>query len=142
MLMRFDPTRELDRLVDQLAGGTRPSMPMDAYRHGDRFVLHFDVPGVDPDSIDVSVERNLLSVRAERSWQPVEGDEVIATERRHGSYRRQLFLSDRVDADAIHASYEHGVLTVTIPIAERAKARRVTVHSGDRHPDAIEATAT
>jgi HSP20 family protein len=128
MLLRFDPFREMDRALDQaINAGRRPSFPMDAYRHGDTFVIHFDLPGVDPASIDLEVERNVLSVRAERSWRPVEGDELIAAERVHGRFHRQLLLGDGLDPDRLHASYEHGVLTVTIPVAERAKPRKIEV---------------
>jgi HSP20 family protein len=140
--MRFDPFREFDRVVDQTWGNARQaSMPMDAYRHGDRFVLHLDLPGVDPGSIDLSVEQNVLTVSAERHWQPVEGDQVVANERRQGSFTRQLVLGDALDADRIHATYENGVLTLTIPVAERAKPRRITVAAENRK-EAIEPSST
>ena len=103
---------------------------MDAYRHGDTFVLHFDLPGVDPASIDLEYERNVLSVVAERSWRPVEGDDVVASERVHGSFRRQLMLGDGLDPERLHASYEQGVLTITIPVAERAKPRKIAIGRG------------
>jgi HSP20 family protein len=138
-LLRFDPMRDFDRLFDQAWGGGRPAtVPMDAYRHGDTFVLTFDLPGVDPDSIDLSVERNSLTVSAERHWQPVEGDQVIASERRHGTFSRQLYLSDRLDTENIHAAYENGVLSVTVPLAERSKPRRIEV-SREGRQEAIEA---
>ena len=131
MLMRFDPLRELDRLVQQTTGGTRtPVMPMDAYRHQDRFVVHFDVPGVDPSSIDLTVERNVVTVSAERRWQPAEGDQVLVSERPQGSFSRQLFLGEGLDPDAIEAGYDNGVLTVSIPVAEQAKPRRVEIAGG------------
>jgi HSP20 family protein len=133
MLMRFDPFRDVDRLFEQaLTQARRPSMPMDAYRHGETFVIHFDLPGVDPASIDVQVERNVLEVKAQRTWRPVEGDDVIAAERTHGDFTRQLFLGDGLDAERVHASYENGVLTLTIPLAERAKARKVEIQHGER----------
>jgi HSP20 family protein len=145
MLLRFDPFRELDRVVEQARTQiSRPSFPMDAYRHGDTFVLHFDLPGVDPASIDLEHERNVLTITAERSWRPVEGDDVVANERVHGAFRRQLLLGDGLDASAMHASYEHGVLTVTIPVAEKAKPRKIAVATqGQPEPiqPAIEATA-
>ncbi len=130
MLMRFDPFRELDRLTQEALGGRAPAMPMDAWRHGDHFVVSFDLPGVDPESIDLTVEENVLTVRAERSWHPEEGDQVIAAERNHGAVARQLFLGENLDAERIEARYENGVLTVTIPVAERAKPRKVSVTSG------------
>jgi HSP20 family protein len=130
MLMRFDPFRELDRLTEQLTGttasGTR-SFPLDAYRRGDRFFVHFDLPGVDPDSIDVTVERNVLSVRAERRLPRQEGDDFVVAERPQGIFTRQLFLAETLDSDQLEASYDRGVLTLTIPIAERAKARRIEI---------------
>ncbi len=136
-LLRFDPMREFDRLFDQAWGPARATtIPMDAYRHGDTFVLNFDLPGVDPDSIDLTVERNALTVSAERHWQPVEGDQVVASERRHGSFSRQLYLSDSLDRERIHATYENGVLSVTVPLAERSKPRRIEI-ARDSGPEAI-----
>jgi HSP20 family protein len=130
MLLRFDPFREIDRALEQTRNQfQRPSFPMDAYRHGDTFVVHFDLPGVDPASIDLECERNVLTVSAERSWRPVDGDDVFANERIHGAFRRQLLLGDGLDAAQMHASYENGVLTITIPVAERAKPRKVAVET-------------
>jgi HSP20 family protein len=137
MLMRFDPMREFDRVFDQAWSQTRQaSIPMDAYRHGDSFVVNLDLPGVDPASIDLTVERNSLAVTAERHWQPVEGDQVLASERRQGTFTRQLLLGDGLDAEGIHASYENGVLTVTIPVAASAQPRRIEVNS-EPHREAI-----
>jgi len=131
MLMRFDPFRELDRLTQQGLGGARfASMPMDAYRHGDRFIVHFDVPGVDPSSIDLSVEKDVLTVTAERSWSIEDGGQYVIAERPQGRVTRQLFLGEGLDADRIEASCDNGVLTVTVPVAERAKARKVEVGAG------------
>jgi HSP20 family protein len=128
MLMRFDPLREFDRVFDQAWSQTRQaSIPMDAYRHGDTFVVHFDLPGVDPGSIDLTVERNSLTVSAERHWSRVEGDEVVASERRQGTFTRQLLLGDGMDSERIHASYEDGVLTVTIPVAASAQPRKIEI---------------
>lgn len=127
-LLRFDPFREIDRMLDQAMSQTRrPSFPMDAYRHGETVVVHFDLPGVDPASIDLEFERQTLTVTAERSWRPVDGDQLLATERVHGKFQRQILLGDGLDADRMHATYEHGVLTVTIPVAERAKPRKIDV---------------
>jgi len=140
-LLRFDPFGDIDRMFDQAMNQRRrPSFPMDAYRHGDTVVVHFDLPGVDPASIALEYERQILSVSAERSWRPVEGDQLLASERVHGTFQRQLLLGDGLDVDRMHASYEHGVLTVTIPVAEKAKPRRieVAVTSGAKE---VEATA-
>ena len=156
-LLRFDPFRELDRMFDEARPSSRrtrlpAAFPMDAYRHGDTIVLHFDLPGVDPASIDLEHDRNVLTVGAERSWRPVEGDDVIATERVQGRFRRQIMLGEGLATDRMHASYEHGVLTVTIPVAEQAKPRKIAVHVQGPSPsepsippgapDAIETTGT
>ena len=134
MLMRTDPFRELDRLTQQVFGTqpgtwTRPTaMPMDAYRSGDHFVVSFDLPGVDPDAVELDVERNVLTVKAER--RPVatgEHVEMQVAERPLGVFSRQLFLGDTLDPDHIDASYDAGVLTLRIPIAEKAKPRRITI---------------
>ena len=133
MLMRFDPMREFDRVFEQAMSQTRQaSMPIDAYRHGDSFVLHFDLPGVDPASIDLTVERNSLTVSAERHWQQIEGDQIVASERRQGTFTRQLSLGDGLDTDRIDASYENGVLTLTVPISEKSKPRRIEVSTESR----------
>jgi len=130
MLMRFDPFSDLDRLSRQMWGNTRThSMPADAYRKEDRLYLHVDVPGVDPDSIDVTVEKNALTVTAQRTWD-LEGEEqVLLSERPTGSFSRQFFLGESLDTDAIEAGYDHGVLTISMPIAETAKARKIAVSS-------------
>jgi HSP20 family protein len=144
MLMRFDPFRELDRLSQQAFGSmTRPAgMPMDAYRQGEQFVVHFDLPGVDASTIDLTVEKNVLTVTAERAWERGEHDEVVVAERPHGKFTRQLFLGESLDADRIQASYDNGVLTLTVPVAEQAKARKVEISSGHSKAHAIEATST
>ncbi len=132
MLMRYDPFRELDRFTQQVFGslGRSTMMPMDAYRRGDRFMVHFDLPGVDPDTIELTVEKNVLTVKAERSWPPREGDEVLVNERAQGTFSRQLFLGDSLDADKIEARYDQGVLTLTIPVAEAAKPKKVSISKG------------
>jgi HSP20 family protein len=130
MLMRFDPFRELDRLRQQASAGASAVMPIDAYRRGDRVVVHFDLPGVEPSTIDLTVEQNVLMVRAERTWQEAEGDEIIVSERPQGIFTRQLFLGESLDGERVEANYEHGVLTVTIPVAEQAKPRKVEITSG------------
>jgi HSP20 family protein len=133
MLMRYDPFREIDRFTEGLFGnvGRAPWMPMDAYRKGDHVEVLFDLPGVRTDSIDLTVENDVLTVKAERQWIPEEGSEVLARERTHGSFSRQVLLGEALDADHIEASYDQGVLRVTIPIAERAKPRKVEIHTGD-----------
>ena len=132
MLMRFDPFRELDRMSEQLwRQSSAPSgVAMDAFRRGDQVVVHFDLPGIDPESIDLTVERNVLTLRAERTVARQEGDEAIVTERPRGTFTRQLFLGETLDAGNIDAGYDHGVLTVTIPVAEQAKPRKVSIAAG------------
>ena len=136
MLMRFDPFRELDRLTQAPWGGSRPVMPMDAYRRNGDFVVHFDLPGIDPGTIDLTVEKNVLTVTAERRFSKQEGDEVTVSERPQGRFSRQLFLGESLDSDRIKANYDQGVLTLHIPIAERAKPRKVEISSGS--PEAVE----
>ena len=140
MLMRFDPFRELDRLT-QAFGGRTAVMPMDAYRQGEQFIVHFDLPGVDPSSIDLTVEKNVLTVSAQRQWQRGDDHQVLVSERPQGSFSRQLFLGESLNADGIQASYENGVLTLTIPVAEQAKPRKVEITSGGGGAKAIEAGA-
>ena len=131
MLMRFDPFRELERLTEQVWGqGRAPVLPLDAYRHGDQFVAHFDLPGVDPSAIELTVEKNVLTVKAARSLERAEGDEWLVSERPQGSFTRQLFLGEGLDPEGIEAHYDQGVLTVTVPTAEEAKPRRVEVTAG------------
>jgi len=140
MLMRTDPFRELDRLTQQMLGTTaRPAvMPMDAWRDGDAFVVEFDLPGVSPDSVDLDVERNVLTVRAERPAK--NGDaEMIAAERPRGVFSRQLFLGDTLDLDHVEASYYSGVLTLRIPVAETAKPRKIEISTSGEDRRAIDA---
>lgn len=143
MLMRTDPFRELDRLAQQMFGtdGTsaRPSMmPMDAWRDGDTFHIEFDLPGVDPESIDLDVERNVVTVRAERGSRG-QDVEMLAAERPRGVFSRQLVLGDNLDTDKITAGYEAGVLTLQIPVAERAKPRKISVARKEDQQQAISA---
>jgi HSP20 family protein len=139
MLVRHDPFRQLDRVTDELFGQTRRPqwMPMDAVRRAGSVELRFDLPGVAPDAVDLTVERNVLTVKAERSWTASEGEEVLASERQQGAVTRQVMLGESLDTDRLEARYEHGVLTVTIPVAEQAKARKVEVNVGSA-PEAIE----
>jgi HSP20 family protein len=141
-LIRFDPFREFDRVFDQALNQARqPSFPMDAYRHGDTIVVHFDLPGVDPNSIDIEYERQTLNVTAERSWQPTEGDQLLAAERVHGKFQRQILLGEGLDTEGLKASYEQGVLTVTIPVAEKAKPRKINVELSGSEQKSIKAGA-
>ena len=131
MLLRTDPFRELDRLTQQAFGtnGTlaRPSvMPMDAWRDGDTFRVELDLPGVDPGSIDLDVERNVVTVKAERPPRASDA-ELIAAERPRGLFSRQLILGDNLDTEHIAASYDGGVLTLAIPVAEKAKPRKISI---------------
>ena len=140
MLMRTDPFRDLDRLSQQLWGtATRPTvMAMDAWRDGDEFVVEFDLPGVSPDSVDLDVERNVLTVKAERP--ALNGDrELIAAERPRGVFSRQLILGDNLDTENVGASYSSGVLTLRIPVAEQAKPRKIQISSEDTDRQAINA---
>lgn len=134
MLMRTDPFRELDRLTQQVFGpaATRPSaMAMDAYRSGDDFFVHFDLPGIDPETIELDVERNVLNVRAERRSPAPESAEPLVAERPTGTFTRQLFLGETLETERIDASYEAGVLTLRIPVAEQAKPRRIQITGAD-----------
>ncbi len=133
MLMRTDPFRDLDRLTQQVFGTmARPAaMPMDAYRKGSEFYVHFDLPGIDPDSIDLTVEQNVLTVKAERLPVSPEGAQMIVSERPAGTFTRQLFLGETLDADSITADYHAGVLTLTIPVREEAKPRKLAITSSD-----------
>jgi HSP20 family protein len=133
MLMRTDPFRELDRLSSQVFGTpARPAaMPIDAYRSGDTFVVEFDLPGIRPDSIEVTVERNVLTVHAKRERQSAEAVELLVAERPFGSFSRQLFLGETLDAEHLSAHYTDGVLRLEIPVAEQAKPRKVEIHVGE-----------
>ena len=140
MLIRnADPFRELDRLTQQLMGTTnRPAvMPMDAWREGDRFVIEFDLPGVTKESIDIDVERNVLTVKAERvagngDWQR------LASERMHGQFTRQLVLGDNLDLERIEAGYSDGVLRLVVPVAEKAKPRKVEIQGASPVTESVE----
>ena len=141
--MRTDPFREFDRLAQQLIGAgttSRPAvMPMDAWREGDTFVIEFDLPGVQPETLDIDVERNVLTVRAERP--PRNGDwEMLASERPTGLFSRQLVLGDNLDLEKVEAAYDGGVLRLRVPVAEKAKPRKIEVTtSGSSNQGAISA---
>ena len=133
MLMRTDPFRDVDRLFDQLTGtATRPKvMHVDAERDDDWFNVYFDLPGVDPDSIEVTVERNVLQVKAQRQRTTKDDVEIVISERPMGVFSRQLFLADTLDTDKLEASYGNGVLELRIPVSEKAKPRKISIGSGN-----------
>ena len=146
MLMRTDPFRDLDRLTEQVFGTTtRPAvMPMDAWRRGDEFVVEFDLPGVKPQDVDLDVERNVVTVKAERpsitDGRDTEGKdtELIAAERPHGVFSRQLILGDNLDTERVQAEYDAGVLRLTIPVAEQARPHKVEIDA-NRKQQAVDA---
>ena len=131
MLMRYDPFAGFDLLTRPGAAGQQGLLAMDAYRQGDRFLVHFDLPGVDPASVELNVERNVLTVSAQRPATPAGGEEWLVSERPHGAASRQLFLGEGLDLDRIEASYDRGVLTVSVPVAEAAKPRKVEIAAVD-----------
>lgn len=130
MSIGYDPFNRLEELREQLlSGGRTPqSFPMDAYRRGDEFFIHLDLPGVQPDTVDITVENQILTVTAERRFEQREGDEFIVSERPQGRFSRQLRLGSTVDVENIAASYEDGVLTLTLPVSERARPRQIPVN--------------
>ena len=141
MLMRTDPFRDLDRLTQHLLGTpSRPAtMPLDAYRLGDEFLVQLDLPGIDPSKIELTVEQNVLTVTAERKTAPAEGVQSLISERPQGTFTRQLFLGDTLDADRIRADYTGGVLTLTMPVAEQAKPRRIEIERSENDRQTITA---
>jgi HSP20 family protein len=138
-LMRFDPLRELDRLTEQALAGSRSTrtMPMEALRRGDRFLIALDLPGVTQEAIDVTVERNVLTIRATRAALAQQGDEVIVDERPHGEFSRQLFLGENLDAGKLTAHLTDGVLNLEVPVSEASKPRAVPI--GDRSATTVTA---
>jgi HSP20 family protein len=138
-LMRFDPFRELDRLTEQALAGSRSTrtMPMEALRRGDRFLIALDLPGVTQEAIDVTVERNVLTIRATRAALAQQGDEVIVDERPHGEFSRQLFLGENLDAGKLTAHLTDGVLNLEVPVSEASKPRAVPI--GDRSATTVTA---
>ncbi len=139
MLLRFDPFRDVDRLFDSVVTGARaPRMvPMDAYRRGDAYYVEFDLPGVDPSSVDLTVERNALTIRAERVGIHPEDAQVVVAERPTGTFSRQLVLGDGLDTEQVSASYDNGVLRVVIPVAQQAKPRRISVDAAGSGAESI-----
>lgn len=150
-LMRFDPFRELDRIADQALVGARAArtLPMEALRRGDLFIVSIDVPGTDPNDIDVTVERNVVEITAHRQPVQQQSDEVIVDERPHGDFRRQLFLGENLDSEKLSAACDRGVLTLTIPVSEASKPRKVQigpseegqqpVHTGSAQRESVDA---
>ena len=146
MLVRFDPFRDFDRLTeqfDQVWRRTSAAVPLDAHRRGNEVVLQLDLPGVDPDAIDLTVERDTLTVTATRDADRREGDEVLANERPRGTFTRRILLGESLDTAKLQAGYDRGVLTITLPVAEQAQPRRIPVgvSAGTGH-QAIEAEST
>lgn len=140
MLMRFEPFREFDRVTEEMLSERRGrQIPVDAYRRGNEFTVHLDLPGVDARFIELAVEQDLLSVRATRGWVRAEGDQVQIAERAQGDFSRQLFLGEGLDRDHIGAVYENGVLTLTIPVAEAAKPRKIEITDTADVVDAVTA---
>lgn len=137
-MLRFDPFRDVDRMTEQLLGvqsGTARAprfMPMDLYRSADHYVLHADLPGVDPGSVDVNVDNGTLTIAAQRSERTEDGVQWISSERFTGTYMRQLSLGDGIDTERINATYANGVLTLTLPVADRAKPRKVAIAVADQ----------
>ena len=140
MLMRFDPFRDIDRLTDQMTRQSRSLLAMDAVRDDNEITVYIDVPGVGNDDIDVSVEKNELTVTVERRWQD-DDKQVLSSERPQGSFSRRIMLSDALDLDRLAAKTSNGVLIITIPVAERSKPRRIDVATTD-DDQAIDTTAT
>jgi len=144
MLVRFDPFRDLDRLFDSVAPATQPrSFPMNAVRRGDSLHITFDLPGFTAEQVELTVERNQLTLVAERRWEKQDGEEWLVAERPSGTFRRQLLLGENLDTDRLEARFHDGVLEVTIPVAEAAKPRKIELGGGgsDAKPEAIEATS-
>jgi len=130
----FDPFASLDRVLSRMSRGgsmgeATLSLPMDVYRKGDEFVVELDIPGVDPSTIDISVERNMLTVTGEVHAKHADADELIVCERPHARFRRQVYLGENLDTEQIHAGYDNGVLTIRIPVTERQRARKIEVSS-------------
>lgn len=141
LVSRFDPFQELERVSQALLGGRQGPrvMPMDLYREGDHYILNADLPGIDPGSVDIDVDGQLLTIRAQRTLRDTEGAKWLLKERESGSFLRQLTLGQDIDIDAISAHYDNGVLSLTIPVSQRSKPRKIEVVSG-RKQEAVEGT--
>ena len=143
MLMRFEALRESERITEELLSGLRTrQIPVDAYRRGDEFKLQLDMPGVDSGSIELTVEKDVLTVGATRTRTQAEGDQVYATERANGAFSRRLFLGESLDRDNVTAAYQDGVLTITIPVADQAKPRKVPINLASETVRAVEVAST
>ncbi len=144
MLFQNSPFRDLDRFLETTTAPTINTMPMDAYRRGDDVWVHLDLPGVASDSLDISVERNVLTVTGERNWQREEGDRLYVAERRRGAFRRQVTLGDGLDSEAVEADYSDGVLTLRIPVLAKAQPRKIEIKGAPKGElaDAVETTST
>ena len=142
-VMRFDPFRDMERFAQEMLGATRAprTIPMEAYRRGDQFFVHFDLPGTSPNDVDVTAERNVITVRASRQSPRQEGDELLVDERPHGSFSRQLILGETMDTDRMQATYDQGVLTLMIPVSEQAKPRRIEVAAQPGSPQPVSTSA-
>ncbi len=142
MLMRFEPFREIDRITEELPSERRPrGIPVDAYRRGNEFKILLDLPGADPGSIELTVEKDVLTVGGTRTWAPNEDDQIEVMERAQGEFKRQLLLGESLDRDHIAATYEDGVLTITIPVAEQAKPHKVEITHAAGVVQAVEAAS-
>lgn len=139
-MLRFDPFRDLDRMTEQITRTTRSMLAMDAVRGDDEVTIYVDAPGATSDDIDVSIERNELTVTVERRWSDDDSD-VLARERPQGTFSRRFMLNDALDLDGLQAKTEHGVLTLSIPVSEKSKPRRIDVSDGSR-AEAIETTSS
>jgi HSP20 family protein len=144
MLMRFEPYRDFDRITEELLSERRVrQVPVDAYRRGNEFKIDLDLPGADPGSIELTVEKDVLTMRATRTWLRAKDDQVQVAERVHGEFTRQLFLGEGLDRDNIAAMYHDGVLTITIPVVEQAKPHKVEItHTGSGAEAVVAASAT
>ncbi len=141
MLIQNDPLRDFDSWFNRLSGRNANTIPMDAYRRDGDVWVHIDLPGVAADSLDISVERNVLTVSAERDWQRQDGDQVYLAERSRGTYRRQVHLGEGLDSEAIEADFHDGVLTLRVPISEKAQPRKIVVNTDQAAIDVESATA-
>ena len=140
-MLRFDPLRELDRFARETRERTPSVMAFDAVRSEDAVTLYFDVPGVSAEDLDVNVDRNQLTITAERMWQSGD-DEILVSERPQGTFTRRVMLSDSLDTEKLEANLDEGVLTVTVPVAEQSKPRKIDVSTGSQESDSIDVSGS